>query len=83
LYSLQDLEHIRPQNLHSGTETRILDFWDTGVTPGHVYNCAVGPFNGGFAPLMDILRMDGALMRSDGTMFRSTTNCDVGSRCLY
>jgi len=63
----------------TNTSTHILDFWDTGVTPGHVYNCADGPFKGGFAPLMDILRMDGALMRSDGTMFRSTTNCDVGS----
>ncbi len=59
--------------------THILDFWGTGVTPGHAYNCADGPLKGGFAPLMDILRMDGALMRSDGTMFRSTTNCDVGS----
>ena len=59
--------------------THILDFWGTGVTPGHAYNCADGPLKGGFAPIMDILRMDGALMRSDGTMFRSTTNCDVGS----
>ncbi|MEP2781125.1 MAG: hypothetical protein ABJP33_01650 [Pseudoruegeria sp.] len=42
--------------------THILNFWGTGVTPGHAYNCA-----------------DGALMRSNGTMFRSTTNCDVGS----
>ena len=59
--------------------THILDFWGTGVTPGHAYNCADGPFKGGFAPLMDILRTDGVLMRSDGTLFRSTTNCDVGS----
>ena len=59
--------------------THILDFWGTGVTPGHAYHCADGSNKGGFAPIMDILRMDGALMRSDGTMFRSTTNCDVGS----
>lgn len=59
--------------------THILDFWGTGVTPGHAYNCADGPLKGGFAPIMDILRMDGALMRSNGTIFRSTTNCDVGS----
>ena len=63
----------------TNTATHILDFWGTGVTPGHAYNCADGPLKGGFAPLMDILRMDGALMRSDGTMFRSTTNCDVGT----
>ncbi|MEP5821271.1 hypothetical protein [Tateyamaria sp.] len=63
----------------TNTATHILDFWGTGVTPGHAYNCADGPLKGGFAPIMDILRMDGALMRSDGTMFRSTTNCDVGS----
>jgi len=59
--------------------THILDFWGTGVTPGHAYNCADRPLKGGFAPILDILRMDGALMRSDGTVFRSTTNCDVGS----
>lgn len=63
----------------TNTSTHILDFWGTGVTPGHAYHCADGPLKGGFAPLMDILRMDGALMRSNGTMFRSTTNCDVGS----
>ncbi|WP_415404108.1 hypothetical protein [Tateyamaria sp. SN3-11] len=59
--------------------THILDFWGTGVTPGHAYNCADGPLKGSFAPIMDILRMDGALMRIGGTMFRAATNCDVGS----
>ena len=53
--------------------THILDFWGTGVTPGHVYNCADGPLKGGFAPLMDILRMDDAIMRADGTMIRAAT----------
>lgn len=63
----------------TNTATHILDFWGTGVTPGHAYHCADGPLKGGFAPIMDILRMDGALMRSNGALFRSTTNCDVGS----
>ena len=59
--------------------THILDFWGTGVTPGHAYFCADGPNKGGHAPIMDILRMDGALMRADGTMYRAATNYDVGS----
>lgn len=59
--------------------THILDFWGTGVTPGHAYYCADGPFKDGYAPIMDILRSDTALRRSDGTTFRAATNCDVGS----
>ena len=45
--------------------THILDFWGTGVTPGHAYYCADGKFKGQHVPLMDILR--------------AATNCDVGS----
>ncbi|MEP0659664.1 MAG: hypothetical protein ABJC87_10505 [Roseobacter sp.] len=59
--------------------THILDFWGTGVTPGHACYCADGPFKGEHAPIMDILRTDTAMMRTDGTMFRATTNCEVGS----
>ena len=59
--------------------THILDFWGTGTTPGHAYFCADGPNKGGHAPIMDILRMDGAIMRADGTMIRAATNCEVGS----
>ncbi|MEP3297885.1 MAG: hypothetical protein ABJO27_15675 [Pseudoruegeria sp.] len=59
--------------------THILDFWGTGTTPGHAYHCADGPNKGGHAPIMDILRMDGAIMRADGTMIRAATNCKVGS----
>lgn len=59
--------------------THILDFWGTGVTPGHACYCADGPFKGEHAPIMDILRTDTAMMRTDGTMFRAATNCEVGS----
>jgi len=59
--------------------THILDFWGTGVTPGHACYCADGPFKGEHVPIMDILRMDTAMMRADGTMFRASTNCTVGT----
>ncbi|MCA0858829.1 hypothetical protein [Phaeobacter italicus] len=59
--------------------THILDFWGTGVTPGHAYLCADGVFKDQHVPLMDILRTDGAIMRDDGTLIRAATNCEVGS----
>lgn len=59
--------------------THILDFWGTGVTPGHAYYCADGKFMEQHVPLMDILRTDGAIMRTDGTKIRAATNCKVGS----
>jgi len=59
--------------------THILDFWGTGVTPGHVYLCGEGRFAGRHVPLIDILRDDGAVVRSDGTLVRAATNCVVGS----
>ena len=63
------------------TATHILNFWGTGTTPGHEYFCADGPNKNKHAPIMDILRMDGAIMRVDGTMVRAATNCKVGSMC--
>ncbi|MEL6653893.1 MAG: hypothetical protein AAFQ87_24125, partial [Bacteroidota bacterium] len=63
----------------TSTSTHIIDFWGTGVTPGHSCYCADGPFRGEHLPLMDILRTDTAMMRADGKKFRSTTNCEVGS----
>lgn len=59
--------------------THILNFWGTGVTPGHACYCADGPLKGEHAPIIDILRTDTAMMRTDGTMFRAATNCEVGS----
>ncbi|QBY01871.1 hypothetical protein E2K80_14995 [Rhodophyticola sp. CCM32] len=61
------------------SSTHILDFWGTGTTPGHAYHCADGPLKGEHAPIMDILRRDGAVMRSNSKTIRAATNCEVGS----
>ncbi|MEP3033471.1 MAG: hypothetical protein ABJO67_03900, partial [Pseudoruegeria sp.] len=77
-----DKDRLGPKRVLRTMENRathILDFWGTGTTPGHAYHCADGPNKGGHAPIMDILRMDGAIMRADGTMIRAATNCKVGS----
>lgn len=57
----------------------ILDFHGTFVTPGHVYWCAGGTFEGRFAPLIDILRDDGVIQHQDGTLIRASSGCAVGS----
>jgi hypothetical protein len=57
----------------------VLDFHGTFVTPGHVYWCAGGTFEGRFAPLIDILRDDGVIQHADGTLIRAATGCAVGS----
>lgn len=57
----------------------VLDFFGTGVTPGHVTFCGEGGFAGQHIPIIDILRSDGAIARSDGTLVRAATGCEVGS----
>lgn len=59
--------------------TQILDFWGTGMTPGHAVLCAEGIFCGQHVPIIDILRTDGAIYRADGTKIRAATGCVVGS----
>ena len=59
---------------------RILDFWGTGVTPGHVYLCGDGKFKGQDVSLLDILRSDGAIINRDGTLIRAATSAPVGSK---
>ncbi len=59
--------------------THILDFWGTGVTPGHAYLCAEGEFRGKHVPIMDILRTDGAVANAKGELIRAATGCPVGS----
>lgn len=58
----------------------LLDFWGTGVTPGHAYFCADGRFKGEHVPVLDILRSDGAFVNLDGQVVRAATNFEVGSR---
>ncbi len=57
----------------------VLDFHGTGVTPGHVFLCGAGRFQGRHVPLIDILRNDGAVVRQDGSLMRASTGCAVGS----
>lgn len=57
----------------------ILDFHGTFVTPGHVYFCAGGKYEGRFAPLIDILRDDGVVQHEDGTLIRAATGFALGS----
>lgn len=59
--------------------THILDFWGTGVTPGHAYLCGDGKREGEYAPLIDILRQDGAIVLENGTKVRAAINWPVGS----
>ena len=74
-------------NLVPGNVTRtmrnnakiILDFHGTFVTPGHVYWCAGGKYEGKYAPLIDILRDDGVIQHQDGTLIRASTGCEVGT----
>lgn len=59
--------------------THILDFWGTGVTPGHAYLCGDGKHEGEHIPLIDILRQDGAIVLENGAKVRAATNWPVGS----
>lgn len=80
--SYDDKGRIKPgpvTRTMTNTATHLLDFWNTGVTPGHAYYCADGAFKDQHVPLMDILRTDCAIMRADGTMIRAATNCELGS----
>lgn len=55
------------------------DFHGTGVTPGHVFLCGAGRFQGRHVPLIEILRDDGAVVRQDGSLMRASTGCVAGS----
>lgn len=59
--------------------SHVLDFFGTGMTPGHVTLCGDGQFAGQHVPIMDILRSDGAIVKQDGTLVRAATACVVGS----
>jgi hypothetical protein len=57
----------------------ILNFFGTGVTPGHVYYRPDSKKRHKFEPLIDILRDDGVVQKGDGSLIRAATNCEVGS----
>lgn len=74
-----DTKPGRVKRTMQNTAKIVLDFHDTFVTPGHVYWCAGGTFEGKFAALIDILRDDGVIQHQDGTLIRAATGCAVGS----
>lgn len=57
----------------------ILDVFGLMVTPGHSTFCGAGKYAGRHVPILDILRTDGALVRSDGSLIRAATGCAVES----
>lgn len=56
----------------------VLDFHGTKVTPGHVFLCGDGPYEGRYRMLLDILCDDGAVVARDGRRLRAATNFEVG-----
>ncbi|MTI44905.1 hypothetical protein JM93_03509 [Roseibium hamelinense] len=58
----------------------ILDLFGLMVTPGHAFYCAEGSYKGQHAPLIDILRSDGAIQHKDGTIIRAATGVPCGAR---
>ncbi|MEP4978985.1 Hint domain-containing protein [Ascidiaceihabitans sp.] len=59
--------------------THILDFFGTGVTPGHVFFCGEGRFKDQHVTLLDILRSDGGVVDASGKIIRACTGDEVGS----
>lgn len=81
------VSYCRDGSLRPGRVTRtfskevdcVLDFFGTGMTPGHVTLCGDGEFADQHVPIMDILRTDGAIVKLDGSLVRAATSCEVGS----
>jgi len=69
----------RVTRLYRNRVRHVLDVFGLKVTPGHVTLCGDGEFEGRHIPILDILRSDGALVRSDGSKVRAATGCDLGS----
>ncbi len=57
----------------------ILNVHGLMVTLGHVTLCGDGAFKGQHVPMIDIIRSDGAVVKTDGSLVRVNTNCAVGS----
>lgn len=81
------LSYDKDGNLKPGKVTRtfqnkakhILDFHGLMMTPGHATFCAEGKFKDQHVPIIDILRSDGCIQKSDGTIIRAATNCPINS----
>lgn len=58
----------------------VLDVFGLRVTPGHATLCGDGQFDGRHVPMIDILRSDGALVKTDGSKVRAGTGCELGSK---
>ena len=58
----------------------VLDFHGLKVTPGHVFLCGDGAYEGQHRMLIDILRDDGAVVGAEGRAVRAATNAPLGSR---
>lgn len=56
----------------------VLNFFGTGVTPGHVYYRPDSKRAHKFETLIDVLRDDGMIEKQDGTLIRAATNVPVG-----
>lgn len=68
-----DLRPGRVSRTFTNDAMIVLDFFGTGVTPGHVYLRADATGRRRFETLIDILRDDGAIMLRDGTVLRAAT----------
>ncbi|WP_208988105.1 hypothetical protein, partial [Pseudovibrio sp. W74] len=74
-----ELVASRVSKVFHNQSKHILDVFGLLITPGHVTYCGDGQFKGQHVPIIDILRSDGALMKSDGSLVRAGTGCQVGS----
>ena len=79
-----ELKPGRVSRVMTQTATYILDVHGMMITPGHVTLCGKvegekNRFAGRHIPILDILRLDGVLVRQDGSLVRAATGCDVGS----
>ncbi|GHB45771.1 hypothetical protein GCM10007094_39030 [Pseudovibrio japonicus] len=74
-----ELVASRVSKVFRNQSKHILDVFGLMVTPGHVTFCGDGEFAGQHVPIIDILRTDGAVVQTDGSMIRAATGCAVSS----
>ena len=72
-----NLKPSRVSRLFRNDAKIILDFFGTGVTPGHVYLRADGSGRNRFETLIDILRDDGVIETVDKTCIRAATGLSL------